>query len=121
MRDQYQPSVECSNFTPLYDFVLVRRLSDEAVHHGLHVPGNAKDHERGIRRGVVEQCGAGDKRLDNSRIAINVQPGDIVLYDRVPANDVRLNGVEYTLCHEEQHILAVLESAPVPELEAATA
>jgi co-chaperonin GroES (HSP10) len=110
LRDQFQPSVECSNFSPLYDFCLVRRLPDPETERGLIVPNAAKDHERGTRRGVVEKVGPGDI-VKGERYALGVKPGDIVLYDRVPANDVNLNGQMYTLCHEEQHVIAVLESA----------
>jgi co-chaperonin GroES (HSP10) len=38
-----------------------------------------------------------------------VKPGDEVIYPRVPANDLRINGEEYTMLHEEQHCLAVVE------------
>lgn len=43
------------------------------------------------------------------RCEMDVCVGDLVLYPRIPANDVIINGVEYTLCHEQQHVLAVLE------------
>ena len=42
---------------------------------------------------------------------MHVDIGDRVVYPRVPANDIRINGQEYTFLHEEQHILAVLEEA----------
>jgi len=105
----FQPSVECADFQPLYDFVLVRRLPDPEEQCGLVVPAQARDKDMGNRRGVVEKCGPGDKkRSDFSRHDMNVRPGDVVLYSRSPANEVRLNGVEYQLAHEQQHILAVI-------------
>ena len=122
--DEYQPSVECAEFTPLYDFCLVRRLPDPDEERGLAIPESARDKYLGHRTGVVEKCGAGDVQwkhkgqpgmdfLDKDaliyfRHPMGVQPGDKVLYVRSPANEVRLNGVEYQLCHEESQILAVL-------------
>ena len=117
----FQPSVECADFQPLYDFVLVRRLPDPEEQRGLVVPAQARDKDMGNRRGVVEKCGPGDKKpglttfdyfsgtkQTFTRHDMNVRPGDVVLYSRSPANEVRLNEVEYQLCHEEQHLLAVI-------------
>lgn len=44
-----------------------------------------------------------------SRADMHVKPGDVVLYNQRPANEVVLNGKKYTLHHEEQDILAVIE------------
>ena len=38
-----------------------------------------------------------------------VKPGDIVFYERCPANEIILNGEEHVFLHHEQHILAVIE------------
>jgi co-chaperonin GroES (HSP10) len=62
-----------------------------------------------VRRGIVVECGPGDKLKRGDRAPMNVKPGDQVLYQRAPANVVSFDGVEYDLLHEEQHILAVLE------------
>jgi len=43
------------------------------------------------------------------RCEMGVKPGDIILYPRIPSNDVIINGKEYTICHEEQHVLAVIQ------------
>jgi co-chaperonin GroES (HSP10) len=40
---------------------------------------------------------------------MNVKPGDRILYGPRPWATVRLEGVDYEILHEEQHILAVLE------------
>lgn len=122
MTDPFQTSVECADFTPLGDFVLIRRLPDPDEERGLIVPGTARDNARGVRRGVVEKCGPGDKIHAASplgghhdRQPMNVKPGDIVLYDRVPANDVNIKGQMYTLGHEEQHCLAVIGHVDIPQ------
>lgn len=46
---------------------------------------------------------------ETGRCEMNVKPGDRVLYWRVPANGVKLNGEEFVFVHEQQHIVAVLE------------
>lgn len=43
------------------------------------------------------------------RAPMNVQPGDIVIYPQVPANEVSINGERLIFLHEEQHVLAVVE------------
>lgn len=44
------------------------------------------------------------------RARMHVHPGDTVIYPQIPTNDFTCgDGELYTFCHEEQHILAVLE------------
>lgn len=47
---------------------------------------------------------------DAGRIGMHVKPGDTVLYQRAPANNVVINGGEYVFLHEESQILAVIEA-----------
>lgn len=42
---------------------------------------------------------------------VDVKPGDTIAYWRVPANEVRIDGQDYEMLHEEIHIEAVLEAA----------
>lgn len=55
----------------------------------------------------------GTARVSASRIAMGCQLGDVVLFPRVPANEVRLNGEEFVCLHEEQHVLAVIDGPMV--------
>lgn len=112
MKPIYHPSIETQleSLTPLGDFVLVRRMPD-APRGLIEVPLSAREPERGLRRGMVVRVGMGDRRPDGGRHPMYVKPGDTVVYPRVPANNVVLNGDEYTLIHAEQHVLAVLEAA----------
>lgn len=114
MIDPYQVSIdagpECLGLRPLGDFVLVKRIVETQTSSGLFIPESAAAPEIGfIRKGRVVLVGPGDRKADGSRFEMGVEVGDIVLYPRVPANDVRINGEEHTLLHEEQHILAVVE------------
>lgn len=47
---------------------------------------------------------------EDERADMNVKPGDTVLYQRAPANNVVINGGEYVFLHEESQILAVIEA-----------
>lgn len=115
---------------PLGDLVLVRPLPEAEKIGQIFLPDNARNPERGLRRGVVVACGPGDMRHDFElkaldvppelskpctdfswwpRHAMHVKPGDIVIYPRVPANGVTIDGAEHFLIHEEQHVLAVIE------------
>lgn len=133
--------VELERLRPLYDFVLVKRLPDEesaVTAGGIVLPESARSADRpGLRRGLVVLIGAGDavfcercwtrgsytsgplgvvtcedcRGAGKKRHPMNVEPGDVVVYQRAPANDIRLNGEEYVFLHEQQHVLAVLEAA----------
>jgi co-chaperonin GroES (HSP10) len=43
------------------------------------------------------------------RRPMHVKPGDTVVFPRVPANRLVIQGEEYVILHEEQHCWAVLE------------
>jgi hypothetical protein len=43
------------------------------------------------------------------RAGLNVSVGDVVVFPRVPANEIEINGEEYVFLHEEQHVLAVID------------
>lgn len=48
-------------------------------------------------------------RIQVWRAEMHVKPGDVVLFPRVPANEVEINGEAYVFLHEESQILAVVE------------
>lgn len=102
------------------DLVLVRRLMDpEETPTGLFLPPSVANPRTGNRRGLVIKVGPGDRLKDGSRGCMCVQPGDEIVYARVPANDIRIDGEEYTLLHEEQHVLCIVDRAvPVAMLHA---
>jgi co-chaperonin GroES (HSP10) len=51
------------------------------------------------------------QRRDGQRWPVEVQPGDIVLYERRPWADVKLGGREFTIVHEQQHINGYVRQA----------
>ena len=48
----------------------------------------------------------------SGRFPMDVKRGDIVLYERRPWGDVTLEGREYTIIHEEQHISVIVQRQP---------
>jgi co-chaperonin GroES (HSP10) len=117
--------MDLSKLTPLHDFVLVHEIPEKTllVQNGvMHMTGDYRwrsDRPKGLRRGRVVAVGRGDKILcgpcacEGRRAEMNVHAGDEVVYPRVPANDVVINGEEYTFLHEEQHVLAIVEKEAV--------
>lgn len=47
--------------------------------------------------------------VSTERMPMNVRVGDIVVFPRVPNNELRINGEDFCFLHEEQHVLAVIE------------
>jgi co-chaperonin GroES (HSP10) len=62
-------------------------------------------------------CACGGQKLTIShnghalpaRAEMPVAIGDVVIFPRVPANELELNGEEYVFLHAEQHILGIVE------------
>jgi ribosomal protein L37AE/L43A len=54
-------------------------------------------------------------RVMIERAPMHCALGDTVIFPRIPANEIQINGHDYIWCHEEQHILGVVE---FPEAEA---
>lgn len=89
---------------PHGDFVLAERLPDEESSI-LFVP----DKPTGMRLGRVMKVGPGDiDAKTGKRHPMHVKVGDKIAWWRCPANEVRLNGKDYTFLHEQQHICAVI-------------
>lgn len=104
---------------PRKDILLVRRIPDEEITaSGLVVPDSARNPAMGVRVGEVLKCGPGDpwgvyEDHDQScQITLyhdmECKPGDRILYNRCPDNDVNIGGVDCVLLREEQHVLAIL-------------
>lgn len=44
----------------------------------------------------------------NVRARMHVSPGDTIIFDRPSNRKIKLDGEVYYVCHEEQHVLAVI-------------
>jgi len=94
------------NFKPLYDRVLVERLeSEEKTAGGIIIPDTAKEKPM---EGKVIAVGQGTKSEKGDTIALQVKPGDKVLFGKWSGNEIKLNGKDY-LVMKESDIMGIFE------------
>ena len=95
------------NLTPLHDRVIVKRIEEkETVKGGIIIPDSAKEKPQ---EGEVIAVGAG-KREKGELIALDVKPGDRVLFGKYSGTEIKLEGDELLILREEE-ILAKLSGA----------
>jgi chaperonin GroES len=104
------------NIRPLYDRIVVKRIDEkETTRHGIIIPDSAqeKPHE-----GEVIAVGLGKRLKDGSLVALDVKPGDRILFAKYSGSETKLDGIEYLVMREED-VLGVLEATPVGAKKAA--
>ena len=95
-----------SNFRPLYDRVLVKRLESEATSAGgLYIPESAKEKPQ---QAEVVAVGTGRITEGNGTVDLVVQPGDRVLFGKYAGDEVKLDGIAHIILRESD-ILAIIE------------
>ena len=93
-------------FRPLHDRVLVRRIEEaETVGGGIVIPDSAKEKPQ---EGEAMACGNGKLLESGRRVALEVRPGDRVLFGKYGGNDIKLEGEEYLILREDE-ILGILD------------
>lgn len=96
-----------SNFRPLYDRVLVRRVeAKEKTAGGLFLPETAKEKPQ---QAEVIATGNGRPGKDNELVPLTVKTGDIVLFGKYAGDEIKLDGVDHIILRE-QDILAIVEN-----------
>ena len=96
------------NVTPLHDRVLVRRVEEkETVKGGIIIPDTAKEKPQ---EGEVIAVGAGKINDKGDRIALDVKPGDRILFGKYSGTEIKIEDEEYLILREEE-ILAKLGAA----------
>ena len=96
------------NITPLHDRVLVKRLEEkEVVKGGIIIPDSAKEKPQ---EGEVIAVGAGKINDKGERIALDVKPGDRVLFGKYSGNDIKVDDEDYMILKEDE-ILAKIGAA----------
>ena len=87
------------NITPLHDRVLVRRLeAKETVKGGIIIPDSAREKPQ---EGEVVAVGAG--RIEKgTRIALDVKPGDKILFGKYSGNDIKIDDEEFMIMKEDE-------------------
>lgn len=92
-------------FRPLYDRVLVKRVTSETKSAGgLIIPDTAKEKPQ---QGEILAVGPGKLSEQGERIAPDVKAGDKVLYGKYSGTEVTVDG-ETVLILRESDVLAVL-------------
>src|SRR3954449_9253794 len=97
-------------FRPLGDRVLVKRVEEEAkTRGGIIIPDTAKEKPQ---EGEVIAVGPG-ARDDSGKVqALDVKPGDRILFGKWSGSEVKLDGQDL-LIMKESDILGVLEPVNV--------
>ena len=92
---------------PLHDRVLVRRVeSDTKTKGGVIIPDTAQEKPM---EGEIVSVGSGHRADDGSVTALDVNPGDKVLFGKWSGTEVKIDG-EDLIIMKESDILGVLES-----------
>ena len=94
-------------FRPLHDRILVRRVeSDERTKGGIIIPDTAKEKPQ---EGEVIATGPGARNEQGEIVALDVKPGDRVLFGKWSGTEIRLDG-EDLLIMKESDVMGVLEA-----------
>ena len=94
---------------PLYDRIVVKRIEEkEQMQGGLYSPDTAKEKPQ---EGEVVAVDKGKRLEDGKVIALDVQPGDRILFGKYSGSDIKLDSEEYLIMREDE-VLGILESAP---------
>ena len=91
---------------PLHDRVLVKRLDEgEQKVGGIIIPDTAKEKPQ---QAEVKAVGNGKLLDSGERVALDVKPGDRILFGKYSGSDIKIEGEEYLILTEDE-ILGVLE------------
>ena len=94
-----------TNFRPLHDRVVVRRVESEAkTKGGIIIPDTAKEKPQ---EGEVVAVGAGARDESGKVIALDVKAGDRVLFGKWSGTEVKLDG-EDLLIMKEADIMGII-------------
>jgi chaperonin GroES len=85
---------------PLHDRVLIRRLNlEERARGGIIIPDTAKEKPQ---QGEVIAVGAGKVNKDGTRQALDVKPGDRVLFGKYSGSEVVIEEEELLIMREDE-------------------
>jgi len=92
---------------PLHDRVIIKRLDEEEqIRGGIIIPDTAKEKPQ---QGEVIAAGEGKFREDGTRQALDVRPGDRVLFGKYSGSEVKIDDEEYIIMREDE-ILGVFRT-----------
>jgi len=91
---------------PLGDRVLVKALEKgEEIRSGLIIPDTAKEKPQ---EGEIIAAGKGKIAEDGKLVPMDVKPGDKVLYGKYSGTEIKIDGQEYLIMHQDD-ILGIVE------------
>jgi chaperonin GroES len=91
---------------PLNDRILVKRLEEEGkTAGGIIIPDSAKEKPA---EGEIVAVGPGKLNDKGVRTAMDVKPGDRILFSKYGGTDVKIEGEDYLIMREDD-ILGVVE------------
>ena len=94
-----------SNFRPLHDRVVVRRVeSEEKTKGGIIIPATAKEKPQ---EGEIIAVGSGARDEAGKLVPLDVKAGDRVLFGKWSGTEVKLNG-EDLLIMKESDIMGII-------------
>jgi chaperonin GroES len=92
-------------FRPLHDRVVVRRIeADQKTAGGIIIPDSAQEKPS---EGEVIAVGEGNRDDAGARIALDVKPGDRVLFGKWSGTEVKIGG-EDLLIMKESDIMGIM-------------
>lgn len=93
------------NLKPLGDRLLVKPIEqEEKTASGIILPETAKEKPQ---EGEVLAVGPGGRKEDGSRIEMDVEVGNRVLYAKYAGTEVKMDGVKYLILRESD-VLAIV-------------
>ena len=103
-------------FRPLHDRVVVRRIDqDQKTSGGIIIPDTAKEKPQ---EGEIVAVGPGKRNEKGEIVALDVKPGDRVLFGKWSGSEVKIDGEDY-LIMKESDILGIIEGAKSSKKKAA--
>jgi len=94
-----------SNFRPLHDRVVVRRVeSEEKTKGGIIIPDTAKEKPQ---EGEIIAVGSGARDESGKIVALDVKAGDRILFGKWSGTEVKLDG-EDLLIMKESDIMGII-------------
>jgi len=98
-------------FRPLHDRVVIRRITaaDKSA-GGIIIPDTVQEKPT---EGEVVAVGSGARNEQGAIVALEVVPGDRILFGKWSGTEVKLNGEEF-LVMRESDLMGVIEGSPSP-------
>src|SRR5882724_3360235 len=88
------------NVRPLHDRVLIRRIEkDETAKGGIIIPDSAKEKPQ---QGEVIAVGNGKMLENGTRVPIDVQPKDRILFGKYSGSEIKADGEDYLILREDE-------------------